>query len=37
LKGDRLIGRWQIFQKETGNELFRGEWEAWGRTEPAKK
>jgi hypothetical protein len=37
LKGDRLLGKWQIFQKETGNELFRGEWEAWGRKEPAKK
>jgi hypothetical protein len=37
LQGDRLIGRWRIVQQETGTELFRGEWEAWGRTEPTKK
>ena len=28
LKGDRLIGRWGLFDKESGAELFRGEWEA---------
>jgi hypothetical protein len=37
LKGDRLTGTWRIFQKETGNELFRGEWEAWRPVHPAKK
>ena len=28
LKGDRLMGKWGLFQKESGVELFRGEWEA---------
>jgi hypothetical protein len=28
LKGDRLIGKWGLFDKESGVELFRGEWEA---------
>lgn len=28
LKGDRLIGKWGLFEKESGTELFRGEWEA---------
>ena len=28
LKGDRLIGKWGLFDKESGAELFRGEWEA---------
>ena len=28
LKGDRLIGRWGLFDKESGAEQFRGEWEA---------
>jgi hypothetical protein len=28
LKGDRLIGRWGLFDKESGTELFRGEWGA---------
>jgi hypothetical protein len=28
LKGDRLIGGWGLFDKESGAELFRGEWEA---------
>jgi hypothetical protein len=28
LKGDRLIGKWGLFEKTSGTELFRGEWEA---------
>ena len=28
LKGDRLIGRWRMFEKQSGDEVFRGEWEA---------
>ena len=38
LKGDdRLIGKWGIFEKTSGNELFRGEWEAIRVKEPEKK
>jgi hypothetical protein len=29
--------QWRIVQKETGNELFRGEWEAFRAKEPAQK
>jgi hypothetical protein len=28
LSGDRLIGKWGLFDKESRAELFRGEWEA---------
>ncbi len=28
LKGDRLIGKWRMFEKQSGDEVFRGEWEA---------
>ena len=37
LKDNRLIGKWRIFEKATGDELFRGEWEAWRVKEPPKK
>lgn len=37
LKDDRLIGKWRIFEKATGDELFRGEWEAWRAEGPARK
>jgi hypothetical protein len=36
LKGDRLSGRWGLFDNESGAELFRGEWEAV-RSKEAKK
>jgi hypothetical protein len=37
LKGDRLIGKWGIFEKQSGAELFRGEWEAVRDTPPEPK
>jgi hypothetical protein len=37
LKGDRLIGKWGVFEKKSGAELFRGEWEAVRTKEPEKK
>jgi hypothetical protein len=37
LKGDRLIGKWGLFDKESGAELFRGEWEAVRSKDAEKK
>ena len=37
LKGDRLLGKWGIFEKKSGSELFRGEWEAVRVKDPEKK
>ena len=37
LKGDRLTGTWRLFEKTSGAERFRGEWEAWRAKEPARK
>jgi hypothetical protein len=28
LKGDRLVGKWGIIEKQSGKELFSGEWDA---------
>jgi len=36
LKGDRLIGKWGMFEMKSGEELFRGEWEAVRAKEPEK-
>ena len=37
LNGDRLIGKWGLFEKKSGAELFRGEWEAIRTKEVEKK
>jgi hypothetical protein len=37
LKRDRLIGKWGLFEKSSGAELFRGEWEAIRAKEMEKK